>query len=522
MGREVAPLTDEPKEDEHAGKKRAVIGGLWIAASQLIPLMGTAVLSIVMGRVLGPDQLGLQSFIAYVEALLGALLLNVVTVMSIRLLSEAVGAQDEDRFRHLSRVTYLANVAAGAVSAVVLSVVGLFSATPTPWFVVAVSALVNGLGWGYGAIAIADRGWRPVASRRLITQLIAVILGIVAIFAGFGITGVFVANVIAALIVLVMLRRLVGPIPRASLRPLPHGLAHIWLQLLIMEGLVQIVQRRMEFLFLQAYSTEAQLAMYSIGFMVISTAAVIPQSLMVAGLPGIAESFGAGTIDRTASKLGSALRIVSIASLPLTAGVVCLGPAMVIVLYGPDYTQAAELVPIMSLSLLFVTGGNLCATFWTGANRLRRPIIGASAGAVVDIALAFLLIPQHGAWGAAIANLCGQTVMAVVMLYLTWRAVNRFPWMIGRWLGVLLYSAAVCAVVLVIVNAIGTSSEGEALVSLVAGGLAFLIAMLALGGSLGFVHGTDAEWLHTALPGPLRRLSWLFTGWKTRSHALST
>jgi O-antigen/teichoic acid export membrane protein len=292
----------------------------------------------------------------------------------------------------------------------------------------------------------------------------------------------------------------------------------VWGQLLVMELLLQVVQRRMEFLFLQAYSTEVQLAMYSIGFMVVSTAAILPMSLVEAGLPGVAESLGAGTIDRTSRMLGSALRIVSVASLPLTAAVVCLGPVLILVLYGSDYQLAADLVPLMGLSLILVTSGNLCATFWIGADRLRLPIIGASVGAVVDLSLAWLLVGDHGAWGAAIANLAGQTTMAVIMLVLTWRTAGRFPVMAGRWLGVLLYSAVVSAVVLAVIGAIGTGSGAAAVMALIAGVVLFIVLMLALGATAGFVHGADAAWLHEALPNKLRRWAWLFTGRRTREQ----
>ncbi len=510
------PAEDEKSPSGSESRQRAVVGGIWMAIAQFVPLFGTALLSITIGRILGPELLGLQSFISYVDALLSALVLQVVTVMSIRLLSESIGAKDESAFAHLARVTFVANMAAGAISALVLTGIGLASDNPIPWLVVSLSSLINGVGWGYGSILVATRGWRSVSSRRLVTQSLAMVLGVVAILAGFGITGVFAANAVGALLVLVWLRRTLGPLKWGAVRPLPHRLARVWGQLLVMELLLQVVQRRMEFLFLQAYSTEVQLAMYSIGFMVVSTAAILPMSLVEAGLPGVSESLGAGTIERTSKMLGSALRIVSVASLPLTAGVVCLGPVLVLVLYGGDYQLAADLVPLMGLSLILVTSGNLCATFWIGADRLRLPIIGASIGAVVDLSLAWLLVADHGAWGAAIANLAGQTTMAVIMLALTWRTAGRFPVMAGRWLGVLLYSAVVAAIVLAVIGAIGTGSGSAALLALLAGGVVFVILMLGLGSTAGFVHGDDAAWLHEALPGKLRRWAWLFTGRRSR------
>lgn len=43
-----------------ASRQRALVGGIWMAVAQFVPLFGTALLSITIGRVLGPELLGLQ------------------------------------------------------------------------------------------------------------------------------------------------------------------------------------------------------------------------------------------------------------------------------------------------------------------------------------------------------------------------------------------------------------------------------------------------------------------------------
>ena len=94
----------------------------------------------------------------------------------VQTLSKSRGAQDEAMFDRLSRMSILANSLGGVLSAVILAIIGSFSDDPLPWMIVALSAFVNGLGWGYGSIAVAKHGWSMVAARRLVSQSAAMVL----------------------------------------------------------------------------------------------------------------------------------------------------------------------------------------------------------------------------------------------------------------------------------------------------------------------------------------------------------
>lgn len=484
-------------------RQDAFRGGLWIAASNLIPMIGTTVLSVVMGRILGPSELGLQSLIAYIETLTAALLVYSVTKVAIQSLSRAKGAGDQLLFDRLSRLSLLGTSLGGVLTAVILVIVGSFSDNPLPWMVVALSGLVNGIVWGYGSIAVAEYDWSRVAARRLVSQSGAVILGVVAVFVGLGIAGVFAANVIAALGLLVWLIVLVKRIPRGAIFPLPSGIVRLWFGFLVLLALDLIVSSRIEFLFLGALSTDQQIAMYSVPFAIVAAAVMIPTSIIGAGLPAVAASLGAGRLQQTKRSLGPALRVTAIAAVILAAGVASLGPPLLLLLYGQEFSQAAGLLPLMALSLIVAPVGEICFMFWAGAGNLRIPLIGGAIAGLLDVALALVLIAPLGAFGAAITNLCAQVVMATVLLTLTRRRIGGFSLGLVRWVIALLVGVAVALIVTTITNLVGDDTEMSALASLVIGGPVFAAVVLGFGMTVGYFDGDDASWLRTTLP------SWL-------------
>lgn len=481
-------------------KQSAFKGGLWVATSQVVPMLGTAALSVVIGRILGADELGLQSFISYVQALLVALLFAALTGATIQSLSTAVGAKDQEQFDRLARWSVLANSAGGILAGGILVVFGLFSDTPLPWFLVALTAFINSIGWGYTSIEVARHGWSAVGMRRLFTQTLSMALGVAFVLVGFGINGVFFASLIGAVIATIMMIKLAGRAPKADLFPFPRALLAIWGPFVFMEALSQIVSQRMEFLFLNFYSTKEQIAMYSVPFMLISAVIMFPLTLIGAGMPHVAKSAGAGELEKSTQALGFAGRVVALLSLPLCAAVAAVGPAVVILLYGTDFMDAAHLLPLMALSLSVAPLGVLYATFWTGSGRLRIPIWAFGIAGIVDLGLAWLLIPHIEAVGAAIANLAGQLTLAILMIVLTARTAQKFPLPMLRIFAITLVSVVLFGIGTFAVDYVGLTSSASAFIAMLAGMVAFMIPAVLFGRFVGFLGPADAEWLRHTIP----------------------
>lgn len=476
------------------GRRGALVGGLWNAAQMVLPMIGTTLLSIILGRMLGPDLLGQQSLISYSEALLAGVLVMSLQTASLQVMSAAHGARDSAGAEHAAWWGMAGQLLNGVVSATVLAAVGFGSDYPVAWYLAALTALVNAVGWGYATRVIASTGsWTSVASRRLWTQILAQLAAAVAVLAGAGLNAVFAANLVGAVLLLFIIRPLAGRLkPRAH--GFPSAMVRLWGLFMLRAVLLQVVGQRIEFLFLAAYSTPDQIAMYSIPFMVVTAVVLIPSSIITAGMPAMAAREGAGQSREVAEHLGAAVRVTLAASVPLAVGLGTLGPRLIEVLYGSDFAEAGTLLAWMAPLVLVLPAAAVCETYWYGTASLRLPLTTATIAAVIDLVLCFALIPRFDALGAAWANLGGQGSAAIMIIVMTRRLRHTvtLPW--GRLLANALAMGVVGAA------AFWATQSFAGALGLALGILVGSAGALGFGRIVGFVGADDASWLSHTLP----------------------
>jgi O-antigen/teichoic acid export membrane protein len=463
-------------------------------------MVGTLALSVVISRRLGAEVLGEQSLIAYVSSLMVSVLIYSFTSASVQLLASAGGARDQARMAWLSRWSFAAHLSGGAVAAGVMVAAGLTRPDNRElWLLAAVTAMVDSVGWAYACRDIAQRGWAGTSSRRLVAQAVSPLAAIVALLAGSGIQGVFIAQLSVSVLLLVALRRVdqrtVRPAPRDHVAPPWRPALRLW-SLFAVSGLItQIVERRLELLFLDHYHDARTVAMYSVAFSLVTIPITLSGSLIHAAMPAIASRHAQdpGVVTRALSR---AARVVVTIDVILAVGTVTVGPTLVTSVYGHDFTEAGTLVRWLGLVLLVVPLGQLCTALWSGTGRLAPVLVAGGIGAVVDITLALVLIPPLSAIGAVITTISAQTIAAAIIIVYTVRHGFRFD----------LRPRRMARVLLIVVVAGGAAAATAALVAGVPGAVLAVLAYLVLAGLgarlLGFFDPEDVEWLAGTVPGP--------------------
>lgn len=478
-------------------RQEIMSSGVWLAASSLAPLVATAALSVVIGRVLGADLLGQQSLIAYGASLSGAVLVGSLTSATIQSLA---ARRDDKESASTTGWVVVTHAVLGLAAGLLLIAYGLLRGQfVAAWLVVALSGVLDAVGWGYAAKLIATDGWRPVARRRLVAQLAAIVLGLGAVLLGMGITGVFAANSLASAGLLLSVRAATTA-PAAPMTVLPKAVARLWGVFAAGAVLTQIVAKRIEFVFLAAYSTASEIAAYSITATLVSVAIIVPSAMAGAAMPSVAAAIGLGDHRRAQASLGSAIRVTAVASLPLAAVLVAAGPAAVTGLYGSNFLRAAGLVPLAALGAVVAPVSQLCTTYWAAVGKLRVPLSAGVAGGCVDLVVAFWLIPEHGAMGAVIASLSGQVVTAIGTVALTWRAVGRFRLGLPGWLATI-GAATVAAVA----GRLCSDLVGKLLLGSIVGSIVCLVVFVLMSALLRRLRAPtlgvqDGAWLMGTLP----------------------
>lgn len=491
------PGGDRP-QSALAGRREILASGVWIAASTLVPFLATAALSVVAGRVLGAELLGQQSLISFTGTLLAALLLTSLTDASIRSLAAARSSSAESPGA-LERWTFWAHLAAGAVTAAALVGVGVLRGEfLSAWLVLALTVLLDALAWAWCSRIVARDGWGPVARRRLVSQVLSVVLGVAAVLGGLGITGIFLGAMTATVVLLVLLRPIVPrPVVQRS-DGLPRPLLRLWLMFAAGALLSQVVSGRVEILFLGAYADGVAIAQYSVAVMLVTSAVTLPAALAGAAMPVVAAASGGGEHERAREAFVRALRVTAVLSLPLTAVIVAVGPAFVVGLYGEEFREAGQLTRVVAIGAVIIPCGRLATAYWSGLGQLRLPILAGSVGAALEIGLALALIPDFAARGAVSATLVGQGMAAALLVVLSWRALGRVALGVRGWL-----AAAAASTVAALAGSAAAALGG--LLGAVAGGVSTVLVFLLLAVLLGrlgapLLDTRDGDWLVNTLP----------------------
>jgi O-antigen/teichoic acid export membrane protein len=487
-------------------------GGLWKVASSALPQLYTLVVSIVAARVLGPSGLGRQSFIAFIELSTIALLSGGLATALMRYVAERTGAGNPAIVAGLFAWAWRLACGTAAVGWLALTVIALAGGEPTgAWVLAGFVCLASILSTIPSAVLIGLQRWREATIAGLVVGAVATPLTVTVLLVGGGITGMFAMETIAAFAGLLwtayLARRATGTIAPKPLAADP-GLRRAVIRFALVSSLGVILElvvwRRSEFLFLAYYATDDQIAYYSIAFALVNAIIRLPSTAASVVTPAVAHLHGAGAHERIRSGLATATRLAALITLPTVALTLALGPETVSVVWGEDFDPARHALLVLAASSLLVPFSVLGASVLVGIGRIRLLVGFGFVAAVVDVTLAILLVPRHGALGAAFANAGAQIVSGGLAFGYALHVVEWPRVGYGRIVRVALAAAAAGATAWA-TQYLVTAIPGI-VVGLVGGGIVFL----AFGAALRIVDPRDAQVLTEAAGSRLRRpVAWL-------------
>ncbi len=479
-----------------------VRGGMWSAASYLVPQLFTLAVSVAGARFLGPSGLGRQSFIAFVVASTQNLLGLGLPIAVMRAVGESLGAGKQAEARGL--VIWSWRIAAiGAVAAFgLLFGAALAGAEPrTAWILAAATAAAGVLTAIPGEALAGLQRWRDLSVVIMAANGAGAATTILVLALGGGVTGMIAVQLGVAVAILAAMtvvgRRRLGAIAPAAADPgqLKWSTLRYAGSALAGSLITLIVFRRSEFFFLEHYANDRQVALYSVSFAAVTTLVLVPQAFALVVSPAVATLFGAGEHERIRSGYGRTLRLLLLAALPVTAGALALGPATLRLVFGSGF--AATKVPFLLLLATFplIPLMNASYSLIVGLGKIRFPLVVGTGSAALNVALDFALIPHHAAVGAAVANGCAQGVTAVATIIYGTRLVGPVRWEIGALFRAVVASALAGAVALTALELIGGA------LGVVSGVVVGATAFTAFASAVPVLSRDDAGWLEQGFGG---------------------
>ena len=470
-------------------------GGAWFAASRYIPQFYTLAVSIVAARYLGPDGMGRQSFIAFISLSLTTLLSAPLYVSLMRYVGETIGKGEPAAVRGLLAWAWRIEAAAAALGAGVLILAAALGADPQAAWVLAGAVTAMGILHAVPtAVLFGLQRLRQASVVGLVTGAVGVGVTTGVLALGYGIVGMFAAEAAISTVNLVWTgtlarRSLIRAAPQPARSDLQRRVTRYALASSLGVILSLIVARRSEVLFLDAYSTNEQIAFYSISFAFMTALVQIPYALAASVSPAFATLFGAGEYERMHAGYVRGLRLLLVFSMPVMALGIALGPALLSLLYGQSYNGTGLVLVVLLAVFPLMPLVSLSNALLIGYGRVRAPLAANVLAAVVDVGLAAVLTGPFGAIGAACANVGGVIASGIlILLYASRLAAPTDVQPAALFRGAIAAGIAGAAAWSLVYSIGG-------LAGIIAGGAAALLVFAILAPALRILPSTDAVWL---------------------------
>ncbi len=439
-------------------------GGAWTALGTVLPPLQTFVISVVAARFLGTSGFGRQSLIAFVSLSFSTVFAARMPAALQRFGAQLLGAGERGAVHWLFRWTVRIQIVSALLVVAGFVAYGLLIGTPTvAWIAAGVATGLIVVQNGLGSLLGAAQRWREAIMPGTILALIAAVIMVGVLAAGGGISGYFLVEAGIGVAALGWTWRLARPVARSlpevtPISPALRGDFRSFMRTSTFFALIEfVVLSRVEVLFLNHYSTAAEVGFYSVAFAATAAVARLPNTITVVAIPAVATMYGAGEHDRIRSGYWRSLRLLAGVCPLLVVLSATLGADLIGIVYGSAF-HAAEPVVVILLAPYVVLPmmGLATALLWT-LQEMRFLVVTGAAAVVVDIALAFVLIPRLSAVGAAIDNDLALLVSGAPALWLVGRLLTPASIdyaVLGRSLTVAAFTGGATAVPILLLPAI--------------------------------------------------------------------
>jgi O-antigen/teichoic acid export membrane protein len=475
-------------------------GGLWNMISRLLPQAYTIATSIVAGRLLGASGLGRLSFIAFVEATLVVGCSLGLPVSLMRYIGETLGRGNSGEVRPLVRWGWHIELVSGGVGFAIMAGAAGLGATPhAAWLFAGLACWLIVLHNIPSAILIGAQRWREATIVGLTTGTGAMAAKVIVLAEGQGIVALFVVDAVAAFLNIVGTSYLARRAQARFTGPRdPSGdIVRRMLRFAAIQSIgvvvTFVVWRRTELFFLDRYSSNAQIALYSVPFSAVSALLLVPLAISSTITPAIATLSGAGATDRIRTGYWRTMRLIVTVTLPVTAIAMSVGPSLLVLAYGSQFKGITPILLILLGAFPVVPLLYTATALLIGVERQALTIIAGSLAAVLNIALDFVLIRQFDAVGGAIANSTAQVIGSIPVVIYAGRIVGGTDWrprpVIRTAAASLLSAGAAVAVIL----------ATRPLLGVPAAIVAFCLVFFVAAGRIHILDREDATWLEATV-----------------------
>ncbi|MER8928904.1 flippase [Mesorhizobium sp. M0522] len=399
------------------------LNSAWMMADTVVGRVMGVLVTVVVARYLGPEDFGMYAYVMSMVALFGVIghmgldgLLIRELLAEPRMQSETLG------------VAFVMKGAGFGLAALGLLMFGLLMPRNLPaerWLFVLASLAV-----AIQPVSAVLGNWfrsRVEARYAVVSNFVGVIAGgafkVGAVLAGAGVVAVGVGQTLgiaagAVLLVLMFLRH-GGPAPGTWSFSRKRARAMLGESVMIFVGSIfAVIYLKIDQVMLRAMQGPETVGIYSIASLLSESLYFIPAAIAGTAFPRLVQ-INAGDPEAFAERLQDVFDILATSALIVLVGLLALGPLAINLAMGPSYSPAVPifLVHVLSLPFIFLRQG--FSRWMIIKNMAKFSMMTQGAGALLNVGLNLVLIPQFGGIGAAAATLISYAAASYFALLLS-------------------------------------------------------------------------------------------------------
>ncbi|NDJ76122.1 MAG: oligosaccharide flippase family protein, partial [Chloroflexi bacterium] len=153
------------------------------------------------------------------------------------------------------------------------------------------------------------------------------------------------------------------------------------------------------------------------GFVVVfGVIELLSTTVLVAVFPMMSRTFGDGLREMFEFMIEKLSFFNLVLSLPIAIYISLLAVPLSSLVFGPEYTRTADILQILIWYTVVTMVVNVFAQAMLVQNRQTRLLVIRAGGLVLNVILNLILLPTIGVTGAAIATLCAELVILVLVV----------------------------------------------------------------------------------------------------------
>lgn len=227
-------------------------------------------------------------------------------------------------------------------------------------------------------------------------------------------------------------------------------------------------------------STETQVGYYTAASKITQIAIMLVCSVGIVLLPRMSNLVANGNRDEFKRLSEKSLRLSLISSLPLVAGIIVLCEPIISVFCGDDYRPSANMLAVCAPTVFLSSLSSLIGIrILYSCDRINIVVWSACGGAIVNILLNLLLIPEYEGLGAAVSFTVAELIVLAIQLTC---GRKYFPFRISSIFQPKYYIATFIMVVAILPLIPGLRNSNILCLSIIppCGAAVYLITLLAL------------------------------------------